>query len=162
MATKTFATPEVRQPRGVRTDPAFRAGASAFPEPAPQPEPVAGHSGPGAAAPAPASGAAAPPTGETVAGEAEARVPSAPADPPTLAASANASAVLLESKMTIYPGVTERSRLASIKQHQRLAESIVAEYALEQLFQHRTDEEIATVLRGRGHGLRRARTAPAP
>jgi hypothetical protein len=63
--------------------------------------------------------------------------------------------------MTIYPGVTERTRLATIKLRYRLAESIVAEYALEELFHHQTDDEIAAVLRARGHSLRRART-PAP
>jgi len=53
---------------------------------------------------------------------AEARGPSAPAHAPTLAF---APAVLPESKMTIYPGVTERTRLATIKLRYRLAESIV-------------------------------------
>jgi len=158
MATKTFAPPEVRQPRGVNADPAFRAGASAFTEPPPPPQPQPDGGQAGDAASAATDGDATSPAGETAAGGAEARGPSAPAHAPTLAF---APAVLPESKMTIYPGVTERTRLATIKLRYRLAESIVAEYALEELFNHQTDDEIATVLRARGHSLRRART-PAP
>jgi hypothetical protein len=162
MATKTFAPPEVRQPRGVNADPAFRAGASAFTEPPPPPQPQPDGGQAGDAASAATDGAAASAAGETATGGAEARGPSAPAQPPAHAPTlAFAPAVLPESKMTIYPGVSERTRLATIKLRYRLAESIVAEYALEELFHHQTDDEIATVLRARGHSLRRART-PAP
>jgi hypothetical protein len=159
---KTFAQPEVRQPRGVNSDPAFRAGASAFTEPqlTTQPQPDAGQAP--EAAPAATDDAAAAAADVRAAAGAAARGSSAIAQPaahvPTLAF---APAVLPESKMTIYPGVTERTRLATIKLRYRLAESIVAEYALEELFHHQTDDEIATVLRARGHSLRRART-PAP
>jgi hypothetical protein len=162
MGSKTFAPPEVRQPRGVNTDPAFRAAASAFAEPPPPPQ-AQPDAGPAAGAtPVTADAVVPSPNGKTAAEEADARGPSTPAQPtappPTLAF---APAVLPESKMTIYPGITERARLATIKAHHRLAESIVAEYALEELFRQRTDDEIATVLRGRGHSLRRARpTAP--
>jgi hypothetical protein len=86
--------------------------------------------------------------------------------PPARAQAAPAHAVvapgLAETKMSIYPGVTERMRLSMIKTQYRLAESIVADYALEVLLRDHTDEEIATVLRGRGHGLRRAKVAPSP
>ena len=157
---KTFAQPEVRQPRGVNSDPAFRAGASAFTEPPPTPRPDDGQAAD--AAPAATDDAAAAAADVRAAAGAAARGSSAIAQPaahvPTLAF---APAVLPESKMTIYPGVTERTRLATIKLRYRLAASIVAEYALEELFHHQTDDEIATVLRARGHSLRRART-PAP
>jgi hypothetical protein len=173
MASKTFAPPEQRQPRSVGTDPAFRAGAAAFPEPpaaapaqpevqpvappatpepnaAAQPVADAGGTGTGAVG-ADQRGGTQTITGQTgrAGGGRETVTP-----PPTLAF---APAVLPESKMTIYPGVTERARLATIKAHHRLAESIVAEYALEELFRQRTDDDIAAVLRGRGHSLRRAR-----
>ena len=164
MASKTFAKPEVRQPRGVKADPAFQTAASAFAEPAPTPgRPTdAGQAGAGSAASERANAAVTSPTGEKAASGGEARGASGPAKPtspaPTLAF---APMVLPESKMTIYPGVTERARLAAIKARHRLAESIVAEYALEELFRQRTDDDIAAVLRGRGHSLRRARPAPA-
>jgi hypothetical protein len=168
--TKTFVPAPPRQPRSVAADPAFRAGAAAFAEPPPAPPPAPPEAEP--AGPTPDPNAAAPPAADTggpgsaVAGEArggathaaaggeQERVTAPP--PPTLAF---APAVLPESKMTIYPGVDERARLATIKQHHRLAESIVAEYALEELFRQRNDDDIAAVLRGRGHSLRRARPA---
>lgn len=163
---KTFAAPEQRQPRGVNTDPAFRAAASAFTEPAPtppaptpQPQREEGHGVSASAEPEAANTAPPETTVEPRAAGGEAASTRAPVQPaPTLAF---APAVLPESKMTIYPGVAERARLATIKAHHRLAESIVAEYALEELFRQQSDDDIAAVLRGRGHSLRRARPAPA-
>jgi hypothetical protein len=161
---KTFTNQEPRQPRGVDADPAFKAATSAFGSPGgtgtaaapPAADAEPGGTGPAAAdTPTAATGAsttgATPDTASGGNGTTVER-PAGSVPPP----------VLPESKMTIYPGTVERARLATIKLHHRLAESIVAEYALEELFQHRTDEEIVTVLRGRGHGLRRARTAPTP
>ncbi len=169
--TKTFAPTPQRQPRSVGGDPAFRAAAAAFPAepavPAAPPGPAASAGAPpepNAAAEYPADAGG---SGGAVADEQHGAQPRATGGaheerattvpPPTLSF---APAVLPESKMTIYPGVTERARLATIKTHHRLAESIVAEYALEELFRQRTDDDIAAVLRGRGHSLRRARPAP--
>jgi hypothetical protein len=211
---KTFAAPEVRQPRGVSQDPAFQAAATAFgtaaaapaappvalapttpapPELVAQPAPLATvHEPPAAVAPI-EPGPSQQPLDVAEAGidngaqgtdgapvDATAmRSPSAlPAPPVAVAPSTSATSppagaqaaparamatpVLAETKMSIYPGATERRRLAMIKTQYRLAESIVVDYALEVLLRDHTDEEIATVLRGRGHGLRRAKAAPSP
>jgi len=157
---KTFQSPDSRQPRGVDTDPAFKAAANAY------------SSGGGGETAAPQGGTAgasghedrdATEPGAT--GETGSRTPAAMPDATTPANGSSGDrtatpappTITPESKMTIYPGTVERSRLATIKLHHRLAESIVAEYALEELFRTRSDEDIATVLRSRGHGLRRAR-----
>jgi hypothetical protein len=62
-----------------------------------------------------------------------------------------------QNKMTIYPGNAERKRLFNLRYEKRVAESIVAEYVLEQFFLRHSDEEIVAAIRARGHGLRRKR-----
>jgi hypothetical protein len=61
------------------------------------------------------------------------------------------------NKMTIYPEDNERKRLFTLRYEHRIAESIIAEYALEQFFLRHSDEEIVAAIRARGHGLRRKR-----
>jgi hypothetical protein len=63
----------------------------------------------------------------------------------------------MPSKMTIYPEDSTRQRLFRFRVEYKIAESIVAEYAIEQLFQSQSDEQIVATLRMRGHGLRRAK-----
>jgi hypothetical protein len=169
MSKKSFDQPPVRPTRDIEkksaADPAYAAAAAAFPiEPEPEPEPDSRATLPAEPAALHASAATpvttCPPTSATTD---TTGVPAAGA--PTVAAMLAAQANVTQppvrpsssSKMTIYPGPSERRRLATLRYEHQIAESIIVEYALELLLAGHTDDQIVSVLRSRGHGLRRAR-----
>lgn len=72
-----------------------------------------------------------------------------------------APAGLLQKK-TVYPSEAGRQFLKRFRRSYKIAETLVAEYALELLFASNTDDAIAAPLRAVGHGLRRSRKDAAP
>lgn len=130
MASKSFGTtPETRRPRAVINDAAYAAARNAFDRLADEPAP--------------------PPSAPIVAASAPPALVVAP--PPPL------PKIRQPEKMSVYPSIADRERLARIKAAYRVGESFVVEYALERLFAEATDEDIAAEIRRRGHTLRRAR-----
>ncbi len=166
--SKTFTKPATRLPRNIEKDPAFAAAAAAFGNSSPVPPPAADElQKPNQALPL-----ITPPT-NTISGQVHTPIPAI--NMPPFATQANQNIEHIETgkfqpvdiqdrreanypnKMTIYPGNAERKRLFNLRYEKRVAESIVAEYALEQFFLRHSDEEIVAAIRARGHGLRRKR-----
>jgi hypothetical protein len=73
------------------------------------------------------------------------------------ASSPNTSVDRPLSKKTIYPSDPGRTYLKRFRRRHRIAETLVAEYAIERLFECETDERITKTLHALGHGLRRSR-----
>jgi hypothetical protein len=62
-----------------------------------------------------------------------------------------------EERTTIYVSSANKTRLRHLAADERIAEAIVAAYALDRLFKSLTNEEIAAHLKGLGYGMRRPR-----
>lgn len=175
---KTFQPRASKTPRSAETDPAYRAAAAAaeglgLGGPASHVSagdaPAIPVGGP-PEAPAPTGAAAVPPE-ELVQPKPPPLMPVAPVLPDAAIAVAPAasspspidgaaSAEPLDprdAKVTIYPPERELRHLRDLSVHGRVAKSIIAEYALEMLFQTQNDEQIVGELRARGHGLRKKR-----
>jgi hypothetical protein len=166
---KTFTTLPTRTPRNITKDPAFKAAADAFPE-APSIPTTSQETGDTSLPPAPHTVQISTQRDDTVTLRGQTPdsilpIPSTeningkyveiPSKPEINSVMALVPQTTQQNKMTIYPGDMERKRLFTIRHTYRIAESIIAEYAIEQFFLRHTDQEIASALHARGHSLRR-------